>query len=351
MNHIFFKLVNKTYLSDIISFLKITENDFEKLNHFCDFSTKSYEIRDFTSLDKLKKNALSFMSKKPTDISSENFSVCLVNKNFDKNSNKNIIKIPVQNPRKSFSEVINNFCEKKTNINDKSNLKNQSIIYESVKIGKNFEIGNFSEVKSNVVIGDNVVIGNGVTIAENCIIGNNSIIENGVQLECSILNENVTISQNSVVGKNGFGFIPSGLKTKVFFHIGGVVIGKNTYVGANSNIDRGLINDTIIGDSVMIDNQVHIAHNCKIDDFCILPGKCALSGSVHLEKNVILGGGVGIVDNVVIGEGSTITAGSNVLKSFPIKNSKIGGYPALNHYDWQRIQVLNNKKIRKRLVK
>ncbi len=351
MNHIFFKLVNKVYLSDIISFLKININDLDRFNQFIDFDVKSYEILDFCSLDKLKKNTLSFMSKKSNNLILENFSVCLVDKTYDKNFHKNMIKIPVKNPRKSFSELITNFCIKKINKDDRSNLKNQSIIFDTVQIGKNFKIGNFSEIKSNVVIGDNVIIGNGVTISENCFIGNNSIIENGVQLECTILNENVTISQNSVIGKNGFGFIPSGLKTKVFFHVGGVIIGQNSYVGSNSNIDRGLINDTTIGKSVMIDNQVHIAHNCKIEDNCILPGKCALSGSVHLEKNVILGGGVGIVDNVVIGEGSTITAGSNVLKSFPIKNSKIGGYPALNHYDWQRIQVINNKKIKNRLLK
>ncbi len=348
MNRIFFKLVNKVYLNNVLTFLNVKLKDFEKLNHSINVNVNSYEIIDFTSLDNVKQNTLSFISKKLNNLSLENLSVCLVDKNYDNNSYKNIIKIPVENPRKSFSELLVNFCEKKINAQDKSNYRNQSIIFHSAEIGNNLKIGNFSEIKSNVKIGDNVIIGNGVTISENCIIGDNSIIKNGVHLECTVINENVTINENSVLGKNGFGFIPLGLKTKMFFHIGGVIIGQNSYIGSNSNVDRGFINDTIIGKSVMIDNQVHIAHNCKIEDNCILPGKCALSGSVHLKKNVILGGGVGIVDNVVIGEGSTITAGSNVLKSFPNKNSKIGGYPALNHYDWQRIQVINNKKIRKR---
>ena len=97
----------------------------------------------------------------------------------------------------------------------------------------------------------------------------------------------------------------------------------------------------------MIDNQVHIGHNCFIDDYCVIAGKSGLSGSVTLEKNVILGGEVGIKDNVIIGENSIISGASKVWKSFP-KNSKIGGYPAQNLYDWQRIQVNNNKIIKMR---
>ena len=348
MNHNFFKFVNKITLFDVISFFKINLDEFLKINDLRKIDPKDFEIVDFLSLDNLKKNTLSFMSKKANDLSFENYSVCLVDKDFPKNSNHDFIKIPVENPRLAFSNLINYFCIKKVNNKDQSRLKNNSIIFDSVKIGRNFKIGSFSEIKSNVVIGDNVTIENGVTIYENCVVGDNCIIKNGVSLECSIINNSVIINQNSVIGKDGFGFVPIKEKTRIFFHIGAVIIGQNSYIGSNTNIDRGFLNDTIIGKSVMIDNHVHIAHNCIIEDNCILPGKCALSGSVHLEKNVKLGGGVGIVDNVIIGESSIITAGSNVLKSFPLKNSKIGGYPARNLYDWQRIQVINNKSIKNR---
>ena len=99
----------------------------------------------------------------------------------------------------------------------------------------------------------------------------------------------------------------------------------------------------------MIDNQVHVAHNCKIGNYCILAGKSALSGSVVLEDEVILGGDVGIVDNVVIGKKSIISAASKVFKNFP-KNSKIGGSPAQDINSWKRLvasQRLNFKKRKK----
>ena len=99
----------------------------------------------------------------------------------------------------------------------------------------------------------------------------------------------------------------------------------------------------------MIDNQVHIGHNCVIDDFCILAGQVGLSGSVVLEKNVILGGDVSVKDNIRIGEGSIVAGASKVFNSFP-KASKIGGSPAQDINTWKRLiasQRLINKKRKK----
>ena len=96
----------------------------------------------------------------------------------------------------------------------------------------------------------------------------------------------------------------------------------------------------------MIDNQVHIGHNCIIGDLCILAGQVGLSGSVNLKKNVTIGGDVSIKDNVTIGENTIIAGASKVFNSFP-KNSIIGGNPALNIKDWKKIvasQKLNLKK-------
>ena len=97
----------------------------------------------------------------------------------------------------------------------------------------------------------------------------------------------------------------------------------------------------------MIDNQVHIGHNCVIDDYCILAGQVGLSGSVKLEKNVMMGGDVSIKDNITIGENSIIAGASKIFKSFP-KDSKIGGSPAQDLTEWKRLiiiqkQLLNRK--------
>ena len=99
----------------------------------------------------------------------------------------------------------------------------------------------------------------------------------------------------------------------------------------------------------MIDNQVHIGHNCVIGDFCILAGQVGLSGSVVLEKNVILGGDVSIKDNITIGQDTIIAGASKVFNSFP-KGSKIGGSPAQDINSWKRLvasQRLSYKKRKK----
>ena len=347
MNKRFFKLKNNIFIKDILQYLNISEEHFFDVNRQLDLKNNNTKISEFCSFNFLSKNKLSFLVQKPKQINSPFNGVCLIKKEYIPNLSSNLIKIPTPNPKYDFSKLIDCFCKKKIANNSTLINKNNSLMCSSTKLGKNVTIGPFTIIKSNVVIGDNVSIEERVTISENCIIGNNSRIKSGVCIECSVLEENVTINENSVIGKEGFGFLPAKENTKIFQHIGGVIISKNTNIGSNCNIDRGFLEDTFIGESVMIDNQVHVAHNCKIGNYCILAGKSALSGSVVLEDEVILGGDVGLVDNIVIGEKSIISAASKVFKNFP-KNSKIGGYPAQNLYDWQRIQVHNNRNIKKR---
>ena len=146
----------------------------------------------------------------------------------------------------------------------------------------------------------------------------------------------VTIAHNSVLGKTGFGFIPNKSKTSLTPHVGGLVIDEGTFIGSCCTIDRGLIDNTSIGKYVMIDNHVHIGHNCIVDDFCILAGKVGLSGSVFLEKNVVLGGDVSVKDNIRIGQDTVIAGASKVFNNFP-KGSRIGGSPAIDINSWKRI--------------
>ena len=347
MNYRFFKFKKKVLISEVLNLLKISQEVFLKTNSSFDEKIFNYEITEFTSLQLLAKNKLSFFTKKNGQFSKIKNGVCLIKKEDALFLSNTVIKIPVKDPKLTFSELIESYCTTKRIAKPNYIEKNNLQICSSVKMGKNVQIGPFTSIRSNVVIGNNVKIDDRVTILDNCVIGNNSHIKSGAYLECTVLHENVTINQNTVIGKSGFGFIPMKKKSKIFFHIGGVLISKNSNIGSNCNIDRGFVDNTFVGEAVMIDNQVHIGHNCYVDDFCVVAGKCGLSGSVILEQNVMLGGEVGIRDNVTIGKNSIISAASKVFTSFP-ENSKIGGYPAQNLYDWQRIQVNNNKNIKMR---
>ena len=345
MNKRFFKFETELSIKSILKYLNISEEVFYKYNKK-NINTNDFKINQFSSLSNSLDDSLFFVSKIISNDLKNIRGVCLIkipSKNYNLQNN---IVIPSENPKFDFCNLINKFCIKKKYKTEMHKINN-SVISNETTIGSNFKIGNFSNIDANVKIGNDVIIGNNVSISENCYIGDNVNIMDGVCIDCSIIGKNVIISQNTVIGKNGFGFHSGFPNSNIFFHIGAVEIGNDVFIGSNCNIDRGHIDDTIIGDFVRIDNQVHVAHNCKIGKNSILAGKSAISGSVELGENVILAGDVGIADNLTIGSNSFISAGTKVFKNFP-ENSKIGGYPARNLYDWQKIQVKLNKMLNKK---
>ncbi len=344
MNKRFFYLKNNLTIKSILAYLNISEETFYKYNRK-NKNILDFKINQFSSLANSLNDSLIFINKSISDDLKNINGVCLINVSIQNYHFQNIIAIPSQNPKLDFCNLIDQYCRKKE-LKSEMRETNHSLISNSSIIGSNVTIGNFSKIDANVQIGDNCIIGNNVTISENCLIGKNVHIMNGVCIDCSIIGNNVTISENTVIGKNGFGFHSGIPNSQIFLHIGGVEIGNDVFIGSNCNVDRGHIDDTILGDFVRVDNQVHIAHNCKIGKNSILAGKSAISGSVNLGENVILAGDVGIADNLNIGSNSFISAGTKVFKNFP-ENSKIGGYPARSLYDWQKIQVKLNKMLSK----
>ena len=344
MNKHFFKIEVDLSIKSILENLEITEENFFKFNDK-DLNVLDFKINQFSSISNSLDDSLIFINKNISPASRNIKGVCLMKKSLEIFSTQDNIVIPSENPKLDFCNLINKFCTKKTQKSELRNI-NHSLVSNASFIDKNFTIGNFSKIEANVSIGKNVIIGNNVSISQNCLIGDNVKIMDGVSIDCSIIGNNVTISQNTVIGKNGFGFHPGSPNSHIFFHIGAVEIGNDVFIGSNSNIDRGHIDNTVIGEFVRVDNQVHIAHNCKIGKNCILAGKSAISGSVELGENVVLAGDVGIADNITIGSNSFISAGTKVFKNFP-ENSKIGGYPARVLYDWQKIQVKLNKMLSK----
>ncbi len=349
MNKNFFKINQKINLLDILKILKISNEDFclEKNNK--NISPKKIYVDDFVSFENLKENKLSFFTNIKNDFKNVSSGICIVERKNFKFLHKNIIKIPYKYPKKGFSKILEIFFYENQKVNTKHKIHPLAIVHKNAKIGKNVFIGAYSTICENVTIEDDTYISERVTISPNCKIGKKCFVGVGVVIECTFLNEKVTVAHNTVLGKIGFGFIPNKTKTILTPHIGGLVIGKGTYIGSSCNIDRGLIDNTSIGKYVMIDNQVHIGHNCIIKDFCILAGKVGLSGSVVLEENVILGGDVSIKDNITIGKDSVVAGASKVFNSFP-KESKIGGSPAQDINSWKRLvasQRLSLKKIKK----
>ena len=171
-------------------------------------------------------------------------------------------------------------------------------------------------------MGSNTIIESNVSINKNCIIGSQIVIKN------SIIGENVIIQDGCKIGLKGFGFIPLKEKNIKFPHIGKVVLHKNIEIGSSCTIDRGSIDDTVIGENTYLDNQVHIAHNVKIGKNCMIAGQVGFAGSSVIGNNVSIGGQAGISGHLKIGDNVKIGGGSGVIKDIE-NNSTVMGYPAI----------------------
>ena len=264
--------------------------------------------------------------------------------NFLKNSNagciilsedvysKSDLKKPLivcKNPRRFFALCLSHLFDKSF----KSKIK--SHIHKTSKISQGVVIGNGVEIGENVSIGPNSVIGDGVKIKSNSIIGSNcSIIY-------SIIGSSCEIYSGVRIGNSGFGFEFDENGVVKFPHLGRVIIGNNVEIGANSTIDRGSLDDTIIEDFVMIDNLVHIGHNVEIGKNSIICGQTGISGSTKLGTNVLVGPQAGFAGHLQIADGSIFTARSGVTKNIG-NNAIIAGFPAKDIKLWKKEIIRNS---------
>ncbi len=210
----------------------------------------------------------------------------------------------------------------------------------SVQLSAGVKIGDNAVVESGVVIGANTSIGANSYIGHDCVIGAGCVISPAVTLYHKVrLGENVTIHSGSVIGADGFGFAFDGKKSIKIYQLGGVLIGNNVDIGAGTTIDRGALEDTIIGDGVKIDNQVQIGHNCIVGDHSIICGCAALAGSVTIGKYCIMGGGSGAVGHISIADKTQVSAMSLVSKSITEPAMYSSGTGHMKTADWKRAIV------------
>lgn len=179
------------------------------------------------------------------------------------------------------------------------------------------------KIDENVSIGDNTFIDADVSIGENTIIENNVVIQNKVSV-----GKNCIIHSGVVIGADGFGFYfdDEGFPKKVD-HFGGVQIGDDVEIGANSCIDRGTIDDTILEDKVKIDNLVHIGHNCRIGSGALVVAGAIMCGSAKIgEKSYVAPGGI-VKNQLKLGNGAFVGLGAVVTKNVE-EDMLVVGVPA-----------------------
>ncbi len=202
-------------------------------------------------------------------------------------------------------------------------------IEKGVGIGPGSVIGARAEIGRGTTIGPNVTIGPGVTI------GRNSTVNAGAVVQFTLAGNEIVIQPNASIGGEGFGFASGLAGHHKVPQLGRVILQDRVEVGACSAIDRGTVEDTVIGEGTKIDNLVQIGHNCVIGRHCVVVGMVGLSGSTTLGDFVVLGGNAGAAGHLTIGDGAQVAAKAGITKSLPA-GGVYGGYPAKPVSQWRR---------------
>jgi len=213
---------------------------------------------------------------------------------------------------------------------------------DSVMLAPGVVLGLGARIGRGSRIGANTVIGPGVQIGRDCQIGSQ------VTLGFALIGDGVTILSGARIGEAGFGAAGSATGPVDVPQLGRVILHDGVTVGANTCIDRGAYEDTVVGENSKIDNLVQIGHNCVIGRNALIAAHTGISGSVMVGDNVMFGGKAGIGDHISIGDGARVAAGAGVLADIPAGETW-SGYPAkpirqfLRETVWLARQVTRKK--------
>lgn len=199
-----------------------------------------------------------------------------------------------------------------------------AIIAPSARIDPSAEIGPLAVIGADVEIGAGCQIAAGVVIGASCTLGADCRIGAQVTLSHALLGERVVIYPGARIGQDGFGFAPGPSGMVSVPQLGLVRIGDDVAIGANTTIDRGSAQDTVIGAGTRIDNLVQIGHNVRIGQHCVIVAQVGISGSAVLEDFVVVGGQAGVAGHLTIGRKTRIGAQSGVMADVPAGQDMVG---------------------------
>ncbi len=196
-------------------------------------------------------------------------------------------------------------------------------------IGRRAEVGEGACIDAGCGIGDEARIGEGsrlypsVVVYARCVIGRRAVVHSGV-----------------VIGADGFGMVLDAGRWLKIPQIGRVIVGDDVEIGANTTIDRGALDDTLIEDGVKLDNQIQIGHNVRVGAHTAMAGCVGIAGSARIGRHCTLGGGAIVLGHLELADGVHISAGTLVTKSITRPGTYTGVYPLQENRDWSRTAVL-----------
>ncbi|MCP3933425.1 MAG: UDP-3-O-(3-hydroxymyristoyl)glucosamine N-acyltransferase [Bacteroidetes bacterium] len=265
-------------------------------------------------------------------LDASNCTVAIVSTDYNvENSNKTLLFS--KKPHLSFVSAIhllNTFAET-PKIHSSVQMHNTAILGKNVSIEANTVVGENVKIEDNVKIGAGCVIEKDTSIGQSSRLGSNVTICHQVQI-----GNNVNILAGAVIGADGFGFIEDQGQWIKIPQLGSVLIGNDVEIGANTTIDRGALDNTIVGKGVKIDNQVQVAHNVSIGEGTAIAACVGIAGSAIIGANCKISGAAVVLGHLEVADDVTITAMSLVTKSIKHSGVYSSGTPLMENKLWHR---------------
>jgi len=218
-------------------------------------------------------------------------------------------------------------------------------VHQSAVIGRGARVGENVWIGPYAVVGDGARIGAGTRIDSHAVLGAGVTIGSDCHLYPGVclypgttVGDRVRVHSGVRLGSDGFGYVFRSGQHEKIPHVGRCIVESDVEIGANSTIDRGSIDDTVIGAGTKIDNLVHIAHNVRVGRLCLIMAQVGVAGSVRVEDGCILAGQVGIAGHRTIGKGARLAAQAGVFGDIPAGETW-SGYPARPHREALRAQA------------
>lgn len=212
-----------------------------------------------------------------------------------------------------------------------------ALIDVSARLGENVTVGPFAVIGARAEIGAGAVIGAHDVVGDDARIGAGSRLAPHVTIgERCVVGERAIVHSGAVVGSDGFGFAPNEGRWEKIEQLGAVVIGDDVEIGANTCIDRGALDDTVIGNGVKLDNQIQIAHNVRIGEHTAIAGCVGIAGSTVVGSHCTIGGGSGLAGHLTIADHVHISGASAVTHSIRSPGTYSGLFPMDDHASWEK---------------
>ncbi|WP_319379716.1 UDP-3-O-(3-hydroxymyristoyl)glucosamine N-acyltransferase [Thiomicrorhabdus sp.] len=314
----------------LIELVRFLESKEIKLVFHGDSDTRIHQV---APLDKATAGSLTFLNDKKylDSLESTQASVVILSPQFA--SMAKAATIAVDNPYYVYAlsaQFLYPRIQTPVGVHPTAQIDESATLGDQVRIGPNVIVGAGVNLGADCDIQSGTVIAQGVRIGRGCYIGKNVVIEN----DC-IIGDECIIKSGAVIGGEGFGWAKEGRQWHRIPQIGRVVLGNRVSIGNNSTIDRGAIEDTVLADNCIIDNLVHVGHNCYLGEASAVAALSGFAGTSKIGANCTVAGQVGFAGHLTVCDNAHFMAKSGVTSDIT-KPGAYSGFPVTDAREWQR---------------